>query len=107
TLPMSPIDDMGKVKAWFDGYDTGVLYADHHVGLIIEELKRQNLYDDTIIVIGADHGENLGELNVWGDHQTADEFTCNVPLVIRWPGAGDMRGVNAGLHYHFDWAATL
>ena len=103
----SPISDMDRVKAWFDGYDTGILYADHHVGLIIDELKRQGLFDQTIIVIGADHGENLGELNVWADHQTADEFTCNVPLVIRWPGTDAPRGVNQGLHYHFDWAATL
>lgn len=102
----APIDTMDEVKAWFDGYDTGIRYADTHVGLIVEELKRQGLFDETIIVIGADHGENLGELNVWGDHQTADEYTCNVPLVIRWPGAG-LAGVDEGLHYHFDWAATL
>ena len=26
---------------------------------------------------------------------------------MRWPGAEKLRGVNRGLHYHFDWAATL
>lgn len=102
-----PIADMDGVAAWFNGYDTGVRYADHHIGLIIEELKRQNLFDETIIVIGADHGENLGELNVWGDHQTADQFTCNVPLIIRWPGSSLLQGVDDKLHYHFDWAASL
>lgn len=103
----SPIDSMERVRAWFDGYDTGIRYADQHIGLIVDELKRQGLFDQTIIVIGADHGENLGELNVWGDHQTADEFTCNVPLIIHWPGDPHLKGVNRGLHYHFDWAATL
>jgi arylsulfatase A-like enzyme len=102
-----PIDTMERVAAWFNGYDTGVRYADHHIGLIVDELKRQGLFDETIIVVGSDHGENLGELNIWGDHQTADQFTCNVPLVIRWPGAEDFHGVNRGMHYHFDWAATL
>lgn len=102
-----PIDDLDKAKAWFDGYDTGVRYADDHVGMLVATLKDLGLFEDTIIVIGADHGENMGELNVWADHQTADEYTCNVPLVMRWPGVDDMRGVNEGLHYHFDWAATL
>lgn len=100
-----PIDSTAKAKAWFDGYDMGVRYADHHVGLLLDELDALGLADDTVIVIGADHGENLGELNIWGDHQTADEHTCHVPLIIRWPG-GEGR-VDDGLHYHFDWAATL
>ncbi|MDN3713833.1 sulfatase-like hydrolase/transferase [Paracoccus cavernae] len=92
-----------------DGYDAGVRYADDYIGHLVAALKELGLYDKTIIVIGADHGENLGELNVWGDHQTADEYTCNVPLIIRAPDlGGDLRGsVNQGLHYHFDWAATL
>ena len=42
-----------------------------------------NLWDDTAIIISADHGENQGELNVWGDHQTADHITNRVPLIIR------------------------
>ncbi|KAB2688382.1 sulfatase [Brucella tritici] len=101
----APINSMEKASAWFNGYDAGVRYADEHIGHLIAALKQHGLYDDTIIVISADHGENLGELNVWGDHQTADEFTCNVPLIIRWPGQAP--GVNHGLHYHFDWPATL
>jgi Arylsulfatase A and related enzymes len=102
-----PIDSYERAADWINGYDTGVLYADLHIGRLIENLKARGLYDRTIIVIGADHGENLGELNVWADHQTADQFTCNVPLIIRWPGDAAMKGVNRGLHYHFDWAATL
>ena len=103
----TPIDSMERVAAWFNGYDAGVSYADFHIGKLVEALKRMELFEQTVIVIGADHGENLGELNVWGDHQTADEYTCNVPLIIRWPGDREMRGVNHGLHYHFDWPATL
>ncbi|MFB9224771.1 sulfatase [Paracoccus cavernae] len=103
------IPDLAAAKTWIDGYDAGVRYADDYIGHLVAALKELGLYDKTIIVIGADHGENLGELNVWGDHQTADEYTCNVPLIIRAPDlGGDLRGsVNQGLHYHFDWAATL
>jgi len=42
-----------------------------------------------VIIISADHGENLGELNIYGDHQTADQITCRVPLIVKWPGVTD------------------
>lgn len=99
------IDCAKSMKQWIDGYDTGILYMDTYLGRIFNALSDAGVLDETIIVIGADHGENLGELNVWGDHQTADAITCRVPLIIRWPGI--TAGVNAGLHYHYDWAATL
>jgi len=100
------LDSMTAVREWIDGYDTGILYADTWLGQLLDKLDSFNLLDETIIMIGADHGENLGELNIWGDHQTADQITCRVPLIVRWPGLNGAR-VDASLHYHFDWAATL
>ena len=98
---------MAAVKKWIDGYDVGVRYTDEHIGRLLNTLADLNILDDTVVVIGADHGENQGELNIWGDHQTADEITCRVPLLIRWPGMTDTPRVDRALHYHFDWAATL
>lgn len=101
----SVIDSMDVVREWVDGYDVGIHYADTFIGQLFDKLKHLGIYDDTIIIISADHGENMGELNVWGDHQTACDITCHVPLIVRYPGM-DAR-VDDGLHYHFDWAATL
>ena len=100
------IDSMEAVKQWFDGYDVGIRYMDEHVGRVLGALDDLDVLDDTAIIVGADHGENMGELNVWGDHQTADHLTCRVPLVVRWPGSNAAR-TDTALHYHFDWAATL
>jgi arylsulfatase A-like enzyme len=100
------LDSMNAVKQWIDGYDTGVRFADYHIGRMLEELERRGLLDNTAVMISADHGENLGELNVWGDHQTADQPTSRVPLIVSWPGYREGSRVDAGLHYHFDWAAT-
>ncbi|MCP4518172.1 MAG: sulfatase, partial [Delftia sp.] len=55
----------------------------------------------------ADHGENHGELNVWGDHHSADHVTCRVPLIIRWPVLTDQARVDRALYQHYDWAATV
>ncbi len=101
------LDSMAAVKQWIDGYDTGIRYADTHVGRLLNALADAGVLDETIIMVSADHGENQGELNVWGDHQTADVPTCRVPLIVRWPGLTDAPRVDRALHYHFDWAATL
>jgi choline-sulfatase len=102
------LDSMQAVHRWIDGYDTGIRYADEHVGQLLAALEKEGVLEDTIIIVTSDHGENQGELNVWGDHQTADEITCRVPLIIRWPGlTGSAGRVDHALHYHFDWAATL
>jgi arylsulfatase A-like enzyme len=98
---------MEAVKRWIDGYDVGIAYADQHVGRLLNALADVGVLDDTVIMISADHGENQGELNVWGDHQTADQPTCRVPLIVRWPGLTDQPRVDRALHYQYDWAATL
>jgi len=103
------IDGADTWKAWIDGYDVGIAYADAYVGRIVELLDELGVADETAIVVSADHGENQGELGVYGDHQTADEYTCHVPAVICWPGATDGRaGAEiSGLVYSVDLAATM
>ena len=101
------LDSMRAVKQWIDGYDVGIRYADAHAGRLLNALADAGVLDETVIMVSADHGENQGELNVWGDHQTADQMTCRVPLIVRWPGVTNNARVDRALHYHFDWAATL
>lgn len=83
------IRNLEDAKVHIDGYDAGVLYADMAIGRIVDKLEELGVLDETAIVVSADHGENLGELNVWGDHQTADDFTNHIPGVVVWPGVTD------------------
>ena len=103
------LGSMDAMRAMLDGYDTGVLYADRTVGALLAELERLGVADDTAILISADHGENLGELGVYGDHHTADQHTCRVPVILRWPGVTDDHAgrVDSALHYQVDVAATV
>ena len=122
--PLQPAkaDSMHAVGRMFDGYDAGVLYADQHIGQLLNALADLKVLDDTAIILSADHGENLGELNIYGDHQTADHITCRVPLIVKWPGLTPSPGTgdpaqregkgggegrtDSALHYHIDFAAT-
>jgi arylsulfatase A-like enzyme len=110
-LPRQParIDSLAAAKKMFDGYDVGVRYADDYIGQILDTLEELGIGDTTVVIITADHGENLGELNVYGDHQTADQITARVPVIVRWPGiTGSQAGrVDRALHYQFDFAATV
>lgn len=108
-FPQQPgaIDSMDKVRMVFDGYDRGVRYADETIGRLLDALASHGVLEETVVILSADHGENLGELNIYGDHQTADHITCRVPLIVRWPGVMTGGGVDARLLYHFDFAARM
>lgn len=88
-----------------DGYDTGIHYMDAHIGKLFDRLREAGVFEETLIIVSADHGENLGEFNVYGDHQTADDKTCNVPLIVRGPTVEP--GVDEALRYQLDLPPTL
>jgi arylsulfatase A-like enzyme len=106
-LPRVPREmaSLEDYTTWINGYDTGIRYADDQVGRIIETLESLGTLDDTTVIVSADHGENQGELNVFGDHATADDATARVPLIIAGPG------ISAGRHdqlvYQLDLAPTV
>lgn len=81
---LASLDD---VRAWIDAYDEGIAYADAYVGRLLDLLETLGVLDDTTVVVTADHGENQGELGVYGDHQTADVITTRVPFVWKGPGS--------------------
>lgn len=100
------ITDKASMRRMIDGYDMGVRYVDDQIAKIVAALKEAGVYDDTMIIISADHGENQGELGIYGEHGTADDITCHVPLIIKYPGGA--KGVhNTKFHYNLDLAPTL
>ncbi len=100
------IRNIEDYKKWIDGYDIGIRYADELVGRIVGKLKDSEIYDDTLIMISSDHGESQGELNVYGDHATADHIINRVPMIIKWPGKVWNNEYHS-LIYQSDMAATI
>ena len=88
-----------------DGYDTGIRYMDDHLGTFFESLDEHGFTQDTLIVLTADHGESLGEQNVYADHATADELTANLPLIVAGPDVEP--GIDEELRYHLDLPPTV
>jgi arylsulfatase A-like enzyme len=100
------IDSLEAVGHMADGYDTGIRYADAHIGMIIERLESLGVWEETAVLLSSDHGENLGELGIYGDHQTADLPTTRLPFILRWPGVPG-GWVDTSLRYQIDGAATI
>ncbi len=81
-------------------YDGEIAYTDSAVGKLFAELRRHQLFDETLIVVMADHGESLGAHgeNTHGIFLYDD--TLHVPLVIKLPlnrDAGKRLETRAGL----------
>lgn len=98
--------DMEDLRRMVDGYDCGIRYLDDHLGMLFQALEKQGVMEELVIIISADHGENMGQLGIYGEHATADQATCRIPMIIRWPGM-QQGTVNNSLHYHLDLLPTM
>ncbi|WP_371229813.1 sulfatase-like hydrolase/transferase [Roseovarius sp. 2305UL8-3] len=89
---LEPTDDnIQTLRAIYLGLATEV---DHHIGRVIEFLKDSGQYDNTMIVVTADHGEMLGDRYAWGKMSIYDA-AYRTPLIIRLPQlAGDAAGTS-------------
>jgi iduronate 2-sulfatase len=74
-----------KIREVLHGYYAATAYTDANIGKVVSELKQLGLGEKTIIVLWADHGWHLGELDYWGK-TTNYEVATRVPLLISVPG---------------------
>lgn len=66
-------------------YYAGVSQADAMIGEILDELERQGVLEDTLVIVTADHGEELGDHGLW-EHNFMYETNLRVPLIVALPG---------------------
>jgi arylsulfatase A-like enzyme len=103
---MGEVETMDDWRRMIDGYDCGTRYMDGHIGRILDQLDETGVLEDTAIIVTSDHGEDLGELNCYGEHGISDYITHRIPMIIRWPGM-QQDHVDDGLHYNLDLSPTL
>jgi arylsulfatase A-like enzyme len=73
-------------------YDGSLAYADQEVGALRRALETTGLWDKTVLIVGADHGEGLGEHGWIGHNVEVYEPTARIPLVVRFPAGVGPRG---------------
>ena len=68
-------------------YDAEIAYADEFIGRLLESIKEKGLWDNSIVIFTADHGEAMGEHGYYFAHgHDLTEDLIHVPLIIHIPG---------------------
>ncbi|MFK8010935.1 MAG: sulfatase-like hydrolase/transferase [Marinicellaceae bacterium] len=68
-----------------DLYQGEIAYSDESFGNVIQQLKRLNIYNNTLIIFASDHGEGNGEHNEMTHLSLVYNSTLHVPLIIKYP----------------------
>jgi arylsulfatase A-like enzyme len=68
-----------------DGYDASIRFCDHHIGALFQTLRDAGVWEEVLVILTSDHGEQMGGDGVYGDHTSTHEQTQRVPLVVRLP----------------------
>ncbi len=67
-------------------YDAEIAYVDEQIGRVIEKLKGEDLWDQTLVLITADHGESFGEHGRYYHGLNLFDEVIRVPLIVKPPG---------------------
>ncbi|MCP5102449.1 MAG: sulfatase, partial [bacterium] len=77
-----PAQDLEYITALYDG---GIAYTDHHVNRLFDYLKKLGVFENSLIIITSDHGEEFMEHGKVLHLQIYNEV-MRVPLIVKLPG---------------------
>lgn len=85
--PHAPYEPPEPFRSQYAGhpYKGAVAFADAQVGRLLGFLRERGLYDRTIVVVIADHGESLGEHGEDTHGFFIYQSSMHVPLIVRAP----------------------
>jgi arylsulfatase A-like enzyme len=98
--------DINDLNFYIAQYDGEINFVDAHVGKLLDELSKLGLLDKTLIVITADHGENLGEHDIFFAHCRIYETSLHIPLIISGPNIPSKKRIE-GMVQSIDIMPTL
>lgn len=89
---LAGVRDVDWVIAQYQG---AITYVDDQIGRLMDGLEARGLLGSTAMVVTSDHGESLGEHDMYFVHTGLYDDTVRVPLITYFPGAG-----RAGVEVH-------
>jgi uncharacterized protein len=88
-----------------DYYENGLHYIDTELGRVINGLKEENMYDNTIIILAGDHGEEFGEDGFFGHGNTFSPHETRPLCLVRFPDWAP--GVSGRMTSSVDFVPTI
>jgi membrane-anchored protein YejM (alkaline phosphatase superfamily) len=97
--------DPETLEAMRNRYNNAVHHADVVTGSILDQLERSTSFENTIVIVTSDHGEEFLECGFFGHTSAFTPQQVAVPLIMRGPGI--QPGVETAPTSHLDIAPTL
>ncbi len=88
-------------------YAGEIAYMDESFGHLVEKLRELGLYDDTLIILTADHGEEFQEHGGWWHGTTLYNEQIAVPLITKFPAGTYISGRPTGVARLLDVSPTI
>ncbi len=103
-FPFNPSEE--EVMRYKRRYWNSVAWVDHQVKEFCDFLKQEGRYDNAVIIITGDHGEEFQEQGSWCHCSSLEPEQIQVPLLIKWP-KGMGRGPSFTEASHLDVMPSL
>lgn len=98
--------DPERHLAMRQNYAAMVELIDDWLGRYVARLEEAGVLEDTLIVFSSDHGEMLGDLNMWAK-SVHFEASVRVPLIIAGPGCDAVGAIVSDPVSLLDMTATM
>ncbi len=106
SMPDPDPEIAGELRELYRGE---IEYLDGHFGELLARLEKLGLYDDTVIVLTSDHGEEFDDHGGFWHGLTLYDEQIRVPLLIKWARNGGTadRGADSGIARLIDVGPTI
>lgn len=88
-------------------YDGCIAYMDEQLGTVLDELSRTPRWDETLVIITADHGDCIGRHGVLGHQFVCYEELLHIPWIVKWPKSVGITGMQSKLIQNVDLLPTV
>lgn len=82
------LEEIQMIKDW---YIQGLQYIDQNLGLFLDELEKQGILEDTLVIVTGDHGHAFFEHGIYGHGRHLYNEFIHVPLIIYSQGLENQR----------------
>lgn len=99
-------------KNWLRGYYAAVTAMDSDIGKLMDYLKEEGLWEDTIFIFTADNGMSMGHHGIFGKGNgtyplNLYDTAVKVPMIVAYPKGIRGGSVARGLYSHYDLMPTI
>ncbi len=94
-------------RRYMKRYLNSVYFVDSQIKQVFDALQKQHLFKDTIVIVTADHGEEINDHHsgYWQHASAYTSYQLHTPLLVYWPG--EKPRIYKHFTTHYDFVPTI